>query len=143
MTKKITFDTVREYGNEGGFECISTKDGYTLEMFITHTGNTNFHISIHDDSMDICLFIYTKMMQFLTTFSAHKSLSPTTDETIVPMNINITDDKIFLLSLQLGAYKSEKNDKRIPKDLIDKMYELLIMINNEQEFTVEGKKIYE
>lgn len=140
MCNPFKFDTIREHGNEAGFECISTKDGYTLEIIFV---NEHFHISIHDDSINTCLFVYTKMFQCLTTFSVHKSLSQMTNETFVPMSLNVTDDRIFLLSLQLGAYKSKKNNKQIPKDLIDKTYEVLITLNNNQEFIIEGKKIYE
>lgn len=145
MPKVFKFDSIYKYQNDDDFNGTLTRDGYTLSLIKTINSTAGIHIAITDDTTHIGLFAYTKWYFGMTpvcTLKLHQCLSHKTNEedSRDTGSLVVDDNEILVLSLRLEAYKSKKNENPIPKELIDTAYELLITLNNNKRFTIEGRK---
>jgi len=128
MVKTITFDKscrIYDTNNYSSLFFYDIDGDYKLSL--------NNKLNSKNESINKCLFIRENHFTIfsyefknnLYTYNNFKSSCP-----------NITNDEILTESIKLGAYKSNITNKRIPNRMINKAYELLIMMSNNQEFEV-------
>lgn len=127
MVKTITFDK--------SCKVYDANDSSLLFYDIDGDYKLSFHNKLNDknESVNKCLFIREN---YFTVFSYEFKNNLYTYNNFRSSCPNITNDEILIESIRLGAYKSEITNKRIPNRMIDKAYELLIMMSNNQEFEV-------
>ena len=127
MVKTIVFDkSCRIYDtNESSLLFYDMDGDYKLSLhneLNNENKSVNKHLYIRENYFTV--FSY-EFKNNLYTYNNFKSSCP-----------NITNDEILTESIKLGTYKSNITGKRIPNRMIDKAYELLIMMSNNQEFEV-------
>lgn len=147
INKTFIFDKILK-GVLGTIDCSITKDDYTLNFFNSTNNIEEIHVKLRDIKDNVTLFLYSKWFG-ITGKMLIVPEKLETNETLRKYEskeerfndfIYITDDKIFLTTIYLGAYKSKNNHNTIPEEMINITYELLSYIHNNQRFQVKSKE---
>ena len=144
----MKFDKITTYIDDLA-NCSMEKYGYCIDFFNTHFPHEGMYVSMKDLEEDLTLLLYERL---------HIATNITTERLSIDNSLYIydsaydryndsflvNDDKIFLVTMYLQAYKSQKNINSIPKEMIDKIYELLTYIHHDEQFKIiEGAKTCE
>lgn len=149
MTNEFTFDNfIKSVGNS--IEFLTEKGGYTLSLYIVQDEIKNrcdIHLSISDVSTTFILF--SKNLQLHNgppiPFTQarinldRKIIKQKTYEELYNDSFYITPERIFESTIYLGAYVDEYNN-HIPKEMIDRAYEIMMALYNNQSLNLTGKE---
>jgi hypothetical protein len=149
MTNEFTFDNaIKSVGNS--IEFLTEKGDYTLSLYIIQDEIENrcdIHLSISDISTALILFSkslplhngppipFTQARLNLDW----KLMKHKTYEELYNDCFYITPERIFESTIYLGAYVDEYNN-HIPKEMIDRAYEIMMALYNNQSLNLTGKE---
>lgn len=139
--KVFEFDRI-ESGPKGEFVCCEDIDNFTLTLFRTKISLNGYHLFLSDHQNEITLFAYTKWntpMGNLQRLSIDKRLYDKNESKQSYLSDDAVDnDKIYMTTLYLELYKP-----KVPEQLINKTYELLVLLhNNKEPITLKSVKEY-